>query len=38
MQDQTILEIRQLSRESSGFVAVKNVSLKVRQGSPGGGE
>jgi len=33
MQDQTILETRQLSREFSGFVAVNNVSLKVRQGS-----
>jgi branched-chain amino acid transport system ATP-binding protein len=33
MQDQTILETRQLSREFSGFVAVSNVSLKVRQGS-----
>ena len=33
MQDQAILETRQLSREFSGFVAVNNVSLKVRQGS-----
>jgi len=33
MQDQPILETRQLSREFSGFVAVNNVSLKVRQGS-----
>jgi branched-chain amino acid transport system ATP-binding protein len=33
MQDQAILETRQLSREFSGFVAVSNVSLKVRQGS-----
>src|SRR5258708_22885322 len=33
MQDQTILETRQLSREFSGFVAVNDVSLKVRQGS-----
>src|SRR6266446_2847463 len=33
MQDQTILETRRLSREFSGFVAVNNVSLKVRQGS-----
>jgi len=33
MQDQTILETRQLSRAFSGFVAVNNVSLKVRQGS-----
>ena len=33
MQQQTILETRQLSREVSGFVAVNNVSLKVRKGS-----
>ena len=33
MQDQIFLETRQLSREFSGFVAVNNVSLKVRQGS-----
>ena len=33
MQDQIILETRQLSRDFNGFVAVNNVSLKVRQGS-----
>jgi branched-chain amino acid transport system ATP-binding protein len=33
MQQQILLETRQLSREFSGFVAVNNVSLKVRQGS-----
>jgi branched-chain amino acid transport system ATP-binding protein len=33
MRDQTILETCQLFREFSGFVAVNNVSLKVRQGS-----
>ena len=33
MQQQTILETRQLCREFSGFVAVNGVSLKVRQGS-----
>ena len=33
MQDQIILETRQLCRQFSGFVAVNNVSLKVRQGS-----
>ena len=38
MQDQTILETRQLFREFSGFVTVNNVSVKVWQGSPGGGE
>ena len=33
MQQQTILETRQLFREFSGFVAVNGVSLNVRQGS-----
>jgi branched-chain amino acid transport system ATP-binding protein len=33
MQDQIILETRQLCRDFNGFVAVNNVSLKVRQGS-----
>src|SRR4249920_3574282 len=31
--DETILETRGLTKEFKGFVAVKNVSLKVRRGS-----
>ena len=33
MVDETILETRGLTREFKGFVAVKDVSLKVRRGS-----
>ena len=33
MSDDTILETRALTKEFKGFVAVKNVSLKVRRGS-----
>ena len=33
MPDQTILETRGLTKEFKGFVAVKNVSLKIRRGT-----
>src|SRR5216117_1256712 len=33
MADDTILETRQLTKEFKGFVAVKNVALRVRRGT-----